>query len=81
VRLEPLSPHHVPDLAIAGKNESIWAFMRYGPITTETEMQRFVNNLLTLQERGADLPFTVVHLESGKAIGMTRSAHRGEHRV
>ncbi len=35
-------------------------------------MQRFVDNLLTLQERGTDLPFAVVHRETGKAIGMTR---------
>lgn len=72
VRLEPLSHGHVPDLAVAGKDESIWAFMRYGPVTTQTEMQRFVDNLLTLQERGTDLPFAVVHRETGKAVGMTR---------
>ncbi len=72
VRLAPLSPDHIPDLAIAGKDESIWTFMRYGPVTTEPEMRRFVDNLLTLQERGSDLPFTVISLETGKAIGMTR---------
>ncbi len=72
VRLAPLSPHHVSELAIAGKDESIWAFMRYGPVTTEPEMQRFIDNLLALQERGTDLPFTVILLETGKAIGMTR---------
>ncbi len=71
-RLAPLSLDHVPDLAMAGKDESIWTFMRYGPVTTETEMRRFVNNLLTLQERGTDLPFTVIYQETGRAIGMTR---------
>lgn len=72
VRLEPLSPNHIVDLTEAGKDENIWTFMRYGPVTTETAMRRFVDNLLAMQERGTDLPFAVIYQESGKAIGMTR---------
>jgi RimJ/RimL family protein N-acetyltransferase len=72
VRLEPLSLSHVADLTAAGKDESIWAFMRYGPVTTEAGMRHFVENLLTMQDRGTDLPFAVVHRETGAAIGMTR---------
>jgi RimJ/RimL family protein N-acetyltransferase len=46
--------------------------MRYGSVTSQTKMDRFVSTLLDMQERGTDLPFVVLHLENQKAIGMTR---------
>ncbi len=72
VRLAPLGLEHIPDLAVAGKDENIWKYMRYGAVTTEPEMRRLVNYLLAAQARGTDLPFAVIHLATGKAIGMTR---------
>ncbi len=72
VRLEPLSMEHAPDLTLAGRDESIWKFMRYGVVTTEEQMRALIQYLLEAQARGTDLPFAVVHLASGKAIGMTR---------
>ncbi len=72
VRLEPLSLEHVPGLAVTGRDESIWKFMRYGAVTTEPKMRRFVNHLLAAQARGTDLPFAVIYLATEKAIGMTR---------
>ena len=81
VRLEPLSIAHVPQLAVAGKDEAIWQFMRYGQITTQPGMRRWVSELLRAQAQGTDLPFAVIHLESEVAIGATRyleirQAHR-----
>lgn len=72
VRLAPLELSHIPDLAAAGNDESIWQYMRYGAVTTETDMRRFVSSLLAMQERGTDLPFAVIHLNSHKTVGMTR---------
>ena len=72
VRLEPLALSHIPDLAIAGKDESIWQFMLYGSVTSLDKMTEFVKKLLELQAKGTDLPFTVIHLESNRPIGMTR---------
>ena len=72
VRLEPLSQAHVPDLAEAGKEASLWQYMRYGQVTTPEKMGGLVGLLLEWQGRGTDLPFAVIHLESGRAIGMTR---------
>jgi len=72
IRLEPLSETHVPDLAAAGKDESIWQFMVYGQLTDADKMRRWVQDLLALQQQGTDLPFAVIHLETGKAIGATR---------
>jgi RimJ/RimL family protein N-acetyltransferase len=82
VRLEPLSEEHVPDLAIAGQDESIWMYMLYGMVTTEEAMRNWVLDMLARQARGTDLPFAVIHLESGRAIGGTRfmeinPQHRG----
>jgi N-acetyltransferase len=72
VRLEPLTEAHIPQLAIAGRDEAIWQFMRYGQITTEPGMRLWVSELLAAQAQGTDLPFAVIHLESGVAIGSTR---------
>lgn len=72
VRLEPLSEAHIPDLAVAGNADDIWEFMRYGKITDEERMSDLVHTLLERQAQGTDLPFAVIHLQAGRAIGMTR---------
>lgn len=72
VRLEPLSEDHVPDLMHFGLDESIWRYMRYGTIQNEQHMRSWVLSMLEAQERGTDLPFAVVHIASGRAIGSTR---------
>jgi len=72
IRLEPLSVKHVPDLCRVGLDDRIWRFMRYGSIQTVEDMRRWVENLLLLQSKGTDLPFAVIWLESGRAVGATR---------
>lgn len=72
VRLEPLSERHIPELADAGQEESIWEYLRYGKVTSLQKMRLFVLQLLEWQQRGTDLPFAVIHLEAGKAVGTTR---------
>lgn len=72
VRLEPLSEAHVPDLAIVGLEEEIWRYMRYGRVQTEEDMRNWVLEMLHLQDLGGDLPFAVIFLETGRAIGCTR---------
>lgn len=72
VRLEPLTQAHAPDLAIAGNDESIWQYMRYGVVDSEAKMRAFIDYLLAHQAQGTDLPFAVIHLATAQAIGMTR---------
>jgi RimJ/RimL family protein N-acetyltransferase len=72
VRLEPLSEAHVPGLAEAGREESLWTYMRYGQVTTPEKMRALVLQLLEWQSRGTDLPFVVVHLPKNQVVGMTR---------
>jgi RimJ/RimL family protein N-acetyltransferase len=72
VRLEPLADDHIPSLAKVGLDERIWRYMRYGKVETIEQLTTWVHELLDLQRRGTDLPFTVIQLASGAAIGCTR---------
>lgn len=72
VRLEPLTEAHTADLAAVGLDPEIWRFMLYGDIDSEAKMLGFVRDLLARQARGTDLPFAVILLASGCAIGCTR---------
>jgi N-acetyltransferase len=72
VRLEPLSAAHIPGLAKVGLDPKIWRYMRYGRVDTETQLGSWVRELLELQARGTDLPFTVIHQDTGNPIGCTR---------
>lgn len=72
VRLEPLQPGHTPGLLQVGQAPGIWEHMLYGQVDSLEKMQAFVQELLERQQRGTDLPFTVVHRPSGRIAGCTR---------
>jgi N-acetyltransferase len=72
VRLEPLGEAHIPALADAGKDESIWKYMLYGNLTNAASMASWVRDILQRQKNGTDLPFIVIHLASGCVAGATR---------
>jgi N-acetyltransferase len=72
VRLEPLCEAHVPDLAAVGQDDSIWAYIPYPLVRSEAAMRAWVIDLLERQTRGTDLPFAVVQLETGRAVGASR---------
>jgi len=72
VRLEPLSEAHVPGLAEIGASQSFWDFMVYGKIENADDMLGWVRELHSRAEQGTDLPFTVIHLASGRVAGATR---------
>ena len=81
VRLEPLSEAHVSGLAAVGRAETIWEFMLYGNLITQQEMRAWVQDILSRQAAGTDLPFAVVHLASGRIAGATRFMEmRPQHR-
>ena len=82
VRLEPLSESHVPALIVAARDENIWRYMLYGYPDNEKKMLTLVRDLLQRQANGTDLPFAVIQLASGRAVGMTRYLEiRPEHRA
>src|SRR5512134_42570 len=72
VRLEPMTEAHIPGLAEIGAGQPFWDFMLYGNINTEADMRGWVLDILARAEKGTDLPFTVIHLASGRVAGATR---------
>lgn len=72
VRLEPLSEAHIPGLTQIGVGQDFWHFMLYGDMNSETDMRGWVLDILEREKKGGDLPFAVIHLESGKVAGATR---------
>ncbi|MEW5830079.1 MAG: GNAT family protein [Chloroflexota bacterium] len=72
VRLEPLTEAHVPGLAEIGLGQDFWHFMLYGEMRTEADMRAWVEDILSRAAKGTDLPFAVIHLESGRVAGATR---------
>lgn len=72
VRLEPVSEQHIPGLAEIGKGQDFWKYMLYGDMKTEADFHHFIVDLLEREKRGTDLPFTVIHLASGRIAGSTR---------
>ena len=79
VRLEPLSEAHIAGLAQAGRDESIWRYMRYGLLTSPERMGAWVGYMLDLQAQGGDLPFTVIHLPDERIAGATRYLNINRH--
>src|SRR5262249_30255058 len=72
VRLEPLSLAHVPDLTLAGGDETIWRYLPFALIRTQEDMTALVQDQLARQTQGSEIPFAVISLETGRAIGCTR---------
>ena len=72
VRLEPLNEAHIPGLAKIGVGQDFWDFMLYGNMDTQADMADWVRYILSLAEKGGDLPFAVIHLASGRVAGATR---------
>ena len=72
VRLEPLSLDHVAGLTEVGLDDSIWQYMPYGAMRSETDIRRWVQSILDHEAQGTDQPFVVIHLASGRVAGTTR---------
>jgi N-acetyltransferase len=72
VRLEPMTEDHVRGLAEIGAGQTFWDFMLYGNINTVDDMRNWVRDILSRAEKGTDLPFAVIHLDSGRVAGATR---------
>ncbi len=72
VRLEPMTEAHIPALAEIGIGQSFWDYMLYGAMNTEEDIANMVRDILARAETGSDLPFTAIHLASGRVAGATR---------
>ncbi|NED15829.1 GNAT family protein [Streptomyces sp. SID9124] len=69
VRVEPLTPAHLDDLFAAGGNDDdVWRWL--GTPTPRTP-QELASKLDALLADASYVPFAVVHLETGGAVGWT----------
>jgi N-acetyltransferase len=77
LRLEPLTTAHLADLDYACKDSpdgrrTIWRYLLDARIYREQGMAGMVKVLLERQAAGTDLPFAMIDLKSGNAVGTTR---------
>jgi RimJ/RimL family protein N-acetyltransferase len=72
VRLEPLCLEHAEALWPQADEPDIWRYMPYGEVNSLQRLRAVIEDLLSRQSRGTDLPFTVFDLATGAAAGMTR---------
>jgi RimJ/RimL family protein N-acetyltransferase len=72
VRLEPLTEGHLSDLFTAGgKDEEVWRWQGGPAPQSEAELGDTLRELLAAAEQGMYVPFAVIHLGSGRAVGWT----------
>ncbi|MFL5236112.1 MAG: GNAT family N-acetyltransferase [Rhizomicrobium sp.] len=71
VRLQPLSRSHLDDLAAVGLHPELWRWIP-NQVATREEMCGYIQTALAERDAGVSLPFSVIHLQSGRAIGSTR---------
>jgi N-acetyltransferase len=72
VRLVPLGRAHAADLLEAGGDDPrVWRYMAAWPKTL-AEMETVIEGALEAQRAGREVPFAVVDVARGRAIGSTR---------
>jgi N-acetyltransferase len=78
VRLEPLREDHAPDLFEASRDPEIWQHLPTDWPQTLDDMRDFYRNAFRLQRSGERVPFAVIDIATGKAIGTTSYLHIDE---
>jgi RimJ/RimL family protein N-acetyltransferase len=72
VRLEPLSESHASDLFVAGQPPEIWTYLARDVFTSVEDAREWIGGTLRLAATGAEVPFAIINLASGRAVGSTR---------
>jgi N-acetyltransferase len=72
VRLEPMTEAHASALAEIGVGQPFWDFMVYGRMETVADMRDWVQDILARAEKGTDVPFVAIHIDSGRVAGASR---------
>jgi len=71
VRLVPLESSHAGDLLAAGADPSVWTYLMEHPRTLD-DMRGLIGRALDAQRSGREVPFAVVDVATGGAVGSTR---------
>jgi len=78
VRLEPLSPEHLPGLIAVGCDPALWQITVNDGSTPEA-MQRWVESALEERRRGTAVPFATVLQATGQVVGGSRFGNISAH--
>lgn len=71
IRMEPLRPDHLADLALVAFEPSLWQWTIMGP-QDEAGLSRWLETALANAEAGTERPFATIDRASGRAIGSSR---------
>ena len=72
VRLEPLAVEHAEALYDAGRDDETWSYMPRPALDSPQEARRFVESALREAVGGRQVPFAIVSVAEGVAVGSTR---------
>ncbi len=71
VRLEPLAPGHLDDLAEVGLDAQVWRWVTVD-VRTREDLAAWIDAALADREAGTAMPFATIERLSGRAVGSTR---------
>ena len=71
VRLEPLSPDHLPGLVEAGRDPRVWTWMPFDA-SEPGAMQTLVEDALKASSTRSEIPFVTIERASGRVVGSSR---------
>jgi RimJ/RimL family protein N-acetyltransferase len=72
VRLEPLARHHARELLAAAADEAIWRYLPRPQPRELHDVESMIDEALVEARSRRQVPFAVVALASGRAVGSTR---------
>jgi RimJ/RimL family protein N-acetyltransferase len=72
VRLEPLRLDHARELYEASRDPGLWTYKPVSQPGSLTETEQLITSVLQNQQTGGCLPFAILSLEQGCAVGETR---------
>jgi len=71
VRVEPLALAHAADLALVATEEGIWSYMPAKVPQNQADVEALIEAALAEAKKGVRLPFSIIDLKGGRAIGST----------
>lgn len=72
VHLEPLQMEHASELYEASRDPGLWTYKPVSQPRSLAEMEQLIASVLQSQQAGACLPFAILSLKRGCAVGETR---------
>ena len=72
IRLEPLTQKHADQLCVACRNDEDWLDMPGRRPASQDEMAGWIDEALSAQSQGTQMPFAVVSLGDDRAVGSAR---------